>query len=195
MQSDVVFRRGTNVLLRPHEHSEIPLARRGMNDPEVTQYLMRRFPIGEREQEKLFESVSSGKAHDIALAIVTVADNKLIGGIGLHRIDWVHRTAMTGTVIWDKAYWGRGYGTEAKMLLLDVAFNALDLFAIESHVVATNERSLAYGRKCGYEEVGRMPQWVRGQNGERIDEVILMVTQERWRPLWREYMKNCDRSA
>jgi RimJ/RimL family protein N-acetyltransferase len=74
------------------------------------------------------------------------------------------------------------------MLLLDFAFNALDLYAILSKVLGFNGRSLAYGKKCGYEEVGRIQNWIR-KNGTRHDEVLLVVTQERWRPLWDEYSK------
>jgi RimJ/RimL family protein N-acetyltransferase len=124
----------------------------------------------------------------LALAVVTVDGDKLIGSIGLHGIDLINRNATTGTVIGEKEFWGKGYGTEAKMLLLDFAFNALDLYVIQSKVLAFNGRSLAYGKKCGYEEVGRIPGWIR-KNGRRCDEVLLVVTQERWQPLWDKYSK------
>ena len=187
--SDVVFRQGTRVLLRPLERADISTLRRWMNDPEVTQFLMRVFPLMEAEEEKWLDSLA-GKTTDFALGIVEKKEGRLIGTIGLHGINWQHRTATTGTLLGEKAYWGQGYGTEAKMLLLDFAFNALDLYGVLSRVLAFNDRSLAYGRRCGYEEIGRIPQWVLRQNGERCDEVLLMVTQEKWRPLWLEYLKN-----
>ena len=186
--SDVVFRLGTRVLLRPIERADIPTLRRWMNDPEVTQYLLRVFPLMEKEEEEWFDQKHKSQ-NDFVLGIVAVESQKLIGSIGLHNINWQHRTATTGTAIGEKDYWGKGYGTEAKMLLLDFAFNALDLYGILSRVIAHNGRSLAYGRKCGYEEIGRLPQWIRTQDGNRCDEVILYVTQERWRPLWRAYLE------
>jgi RimJ/RimL family protein N-acetyltransferase len=160
-----------------------------MNDPEVTQYLMRVFPLMEKEEEDWIEELPKSK-NGFAFGIVEMEKKKLIGSIGLININWQSRTATTGTALGEKEFWGRGYGTEAKMLLLDFAFNALDLFGVSSRVMAHNERSLAYGRKCGYVEVGRLPQWMRRQNGERCDEVLLVVTQEKWRPLWVEYLKN-----
>ena len=187
--SDVVFRKGERVLLRPLERADIPTLRRWMNDPETTQYLMRVFPLMEKAEEEWVDKLS-GSTTDFGLGIVTVSDNKLIGSIGLHGVDWRHRTAVTGTVIGEKECLGKGYGTEAKMLLLDFAFNALDLYAVLSRVMAHNERSLAYGKKSGYEEVGRIPKWIRRQDGERCDEVLLIATQEKWRPLWAEYLKN-----
>ncbi len=186
--SDIVFRQGSRALLRPLERADIPTLRRWMNDPEITQFLMRTFPLMEKEEEEWIDSLPKSK-NDFALGIVETEGKKLIGSIGLHGINWQQRTATTGTVLGEKEYWGKGYGTEAKMLLLDFAFNALDLYGVLSRVFAYNERSLAYGKKCGYEEVGRLPQWIRRQSGERCDEVLLIVTQEKWRPLWQEYLK------
>jgi RimJ/RimL family protein N-acetyltransferase len=187
--SDIVFRQGTQVLLRPLERGDIPTLRRWMNDPEITQFLTRVFPLMEREEEEWFDNLHKSK-NTVALGIVERKRKKLIGSIGLHGINWEQRTATTGTVLGEKDCWGKGYGTEAKMLLLDLAFNALDLYGVLSHVLAYNERSLAYGKKCGYEEVGRLPHWVRRHNGQRCDEVLLIVTQEKWRPLWGKYLQH-----
>ena len=187
--SDVVFRQGMRVLLRPLERADIPTLRRWMNDPEITQFLMRVFPLMEKEEEEWIDSKHKSQ-NDFVLGIVAAKEKKLIGSIGLSGINWQHRTAITGTVLGEKEYWGKGYGTEAKMLLLDFAFNALDLYGVLSRVLAHNERSLAYGKKCGYEEIGRLPNWIRRQNGERCDEVLLIVTQEKWRPLWQKYLES-----
>ena len=186
--NDVIFREGQTVNLRPIERADAPILRRWMNDPDITQYLMRVFPLMEKGEEEWIDGLS-GSTNNFALAIIAKEKKKLIGTIGLHQVNWRHRTAVTGTVIGEKEYLGKGYGTDAKMLLLDFAFNALDLYAVLSHVMAHNGRSLAYGNKCGYEEVARIPNWLRTNDGDRCDEVILIVTQEKWRPLWKEYVE------
>lgn len=188
MSEVVMFRKGKHVYLRPFIQADAPTLQRWMNDQEVVQYLMRVFPISIREEQEWLDNQGKSK-NDFALAIVTVETNEFIGSIGLHRIDWVNRNAVTGTVLGESAYWGKGYGTEAKMLLLDFAFNALDLQVIVSNVMDYNTRSLSYGKKCGYVEVGRIPKWLRRKNGERCDEVVLAVTQEQWRPLWDKYLQ------
>jgi len=188
MTSRVVFRKGTKVLLRPLEEEDSDAARAGLNDPEVTQFLARVFPLYQKEQRDFIAGLS-GRSNDISLGIVQVESGKLIGSLGLHMINWVNRTAITGTVIWEKACWNKGYATEAKMLLLDLAFNALDLYVVQSRVFAPNGASLSYGKKCGYREVARIPQWGRMKDGTRADEVILTVTQEEWRPLWQKYLE------
>jgi len=188
MSNQVMFRRGEFVYLRPFAKADVPALQVWMNDQDVTQYLMAVFPITEREEYEWVDKQGTNK-NEVVLAIVTVEGDKLIGSIGLHAINWTSRTATTGTYIGDKEYRGKGYGTEAKMLLLDAAFNAYDLYAVLSRVMAHNAPSLAYANKCGYEEIGRIPQWIRRQNGERCDEVLLIVTQEKWRPLWQKYLE------
>lgn len=184
--SDVMWRQGWAILLRPLERADAPVARRGINDPEVTKYLARYLPIGEQEEENFINSPPN-PMNGFTLGIVRREDKKLIGTMGLHNIHWTNRTAITGTMIWEKDCWGKGYATEAKMLLLDAAFNAMDLYAVGSRVFAPNGASLKYAQKCGYREVARIPNWARMKDGTRADEVILLVTQEEWRPLWQTY--------
>lgn len=186
-QSDVVWRQGWSILLRPLERADAPVARKGINDPNVTTYLARYLPVGEKAEEDFINNPPNPMS-GFALGIVRLEDKKLIGTMGFHDIHWTNRTAITGTMIWEQECWGKGYATEAKMLLLDVAFNTMDLFAVQSRVFAPNGASLKYAQKCGYREVARIPEWARMKDGSRADEVILLVTQEEWRPLWQRYV-------
>lgn len=185
--SDIVFRKGTRVMLRPLERADAPTLRRWMNDPQVTEFLIRVLPMMERETEEWIDNLAGSKT-DFVFGITKKKGGKLIGTVGLHNVNMQHRTASTTTAIGEKAYWGKGFGTEAKMLLLDFAFNALDLQTILSYVMTHNDRCLDYNQKCGYEVVGRIPSWLRRQNGERCDVAVLTVTQEKWRPLWKAYV-------
>jgi [ribosomal protein S5]-alanine N-acetyltransferase len=184
--SDIVFRKGKNVLLRPLEEEDIPLILKGINDPEVTEFLKTHAPMSRPAEEEWFKNLHK-RTSDYILAIVLNDDKRYIGNIALNQIRWKDGTAVTGTVIFDKECWGKGYGTEAKMLLLDYAFNTLGLRAVLSRVIERNLRSLKYADKCGYKEVGRIPKWIRGQDGVFRDEVLLVVTAEDWLPLWRKF--------
>ncbi len=184
----IVFRSGIKTYLRPITVDDAPILVRWLNDPEITQYLLRRTPMTEIAERAWIEKLATSNS-DFVFAIMTREDDKHIGNIGLHDVNYLNRTAVTGTLIGNKAFWGKGYGTDAKMLLLDFAFSALDLHAILSKVLDTNGRSLAYADKCGYKEVGRIPKWIHMQDGGRADEVNLVVTRETWLPLWEEYKK------
>ncbi len=186
MSTKIAFRTGTRVYLRPFDTNDVATLQRWMNDVSVTQYLGRGFPVTAREETEWVER--HGKdTKNVVLAIMATDGDQLIGSVRLHNINYIDRTAETGTLIGEKDYWGKGYGTEAKMLLLDFAFHTLGLHSVLSRVLAFNGRSLAYARKCGYEEVGTLPSWVF-RNGERHDLLFLVVTFERWKPLWQEYL-------
>ena len=96
--------------------------------------------------------------------------------------------ATTGALIGDKDYWGKGFGTDAKMILLDYAFNTLGLRKILSAVIDYNKRSLRYSLHCGYKIEGvRKKQIFR--NGRFRDEFMLAVFKKDWLPIWRRYKR------
>ncbi len=178
--------RGPNVTLRPLDReTDLPLLTKWINDPEVNRFLEAWRPMTEADEAKFVDSLN-GSTTDLVFGIVV--RGKLIGVMGLHRINWVDRTAVTGAFIGERSHWGKGYGTEAKMLLLDYAFNRLGLAKINSAVIAYNGRSLAYSLKCGYRKEGvRRSQFFR--EGKRWDEILLGVTKRDWQPYWKEFQK------
>jgi len=190
MQSDaheIQFLKGSRVALRPVLKEDVPSLLRWINDESVTRYLSTYLPMLEADEEAWFDNLKNRKQTDITFSIVTI-DGKLIGTMGLHRIEWKDRVALTGAFIGDKNYWGKGYGTEAKMLLLNYAFNTLNLRKIWSSVLAFNKRSYAYQVKCGYREEGRLLRQ-RYSSGRYWDEIIMGVFKKDWLPLWRKYKR------
>jgi len=143
--------------------------------------------MGEVGQEKWFDRISEPTDTNLVVAICT-HDGTLIGNMGLHRIDLRNRTAITGSMIMAEEHRGKGYGTDAKMLLLAYAFLELDLFKVQSDVVGFNIRSARYSSKCGYIEEGRSRSQVL-LGGERHDLIHLAVFKADWLPLWEAYEK------
>ena len=90
----------------------------------------------------------------LRFAIVRNEDGLLIGANGIENLDLLHRTAETESTIFHPDFRGQGYGTEAKHLLLDYAFDRLGLHMIYSWVSEFNTRSAAALRKQGYREAG-----------------------------------------
>ena len=182
----VVYRKSSRVILRPVLADDVPTILRWINDPEVNQFLGTRMPMMEADEQDWFNNLHTRKPKDFVLAVI--ADSVIIGVMGIHNVDWRSGTATTGAMIGEKAYWNRGYGTEAKMLLLDFAFNTLNLRKIRSSVIEYNTRSYAYSLKCGYTEEGRL----KGQHvshGRCWDEIILAVFRKDWVELWKGFAK------
>lgn len=116
----------------------------------------------------------------VGYVIYDRATSAAIGGLGLRDIDWVTGCAELGIAIYDKRYWGKGYGTEAICLLLDWAFAYLGLHNIMLETYAYNERSLASYRKVGFKEVGRRREAQR-LGDKRYDVVIMDILRTEFR--------------
>ncbi len=182
----VVFLRTKKCFLRPLELTDVPLLTKWVNDPEVTQFLERTMPMMQVAEAKWVESLANSKT-DAVLMIVTNA-GKPIGVMGIHHINHIDGTATTGAFIGEKSYWSKGYGKDAKMVLLNFAFNTLNLRKICSRVYAFNKRSIAYSKGCGYVDDGIQKKHVF-RSGEYHDVVQLAVFKDGWLPFWNKYKK------
>lgn len=183
---DVYFRKSKRVVLRPLLESDYVILMKWINDPEVQQYLGSYLPMMEADEKEWIKSLHGRKATNIVVMIVV--DGKPIGTMGIHSIDYRHGTATTGAMIGEKEYWGKGYGSEAKMLLLEYAFNVLNLRKIYSDVIAFNKRSVRYSLRCGYKIEARLKKHLFSR-GKYRDQVTLSVFKKDWKPYWKQFAK------
>lgn len=108
-----------------------------------------------------------------------------IGSVGLMDIDYVNRSAETGSHFYNPGYRGKGYGSEAKHLLLEYTFNVLGLHMVNSFCYFANTRSAAALRKQGYTERGRVC-WGYPYEGGFGNMLTFDLLAEEWRNLPRE---------
>jgi RimJ/RimL family protein N-acetyltransferase len=172
---------GERVVLRPLEVEDAePIARWSRQETETFfdngRYL--RGPLAfEHWVRKVGEKDPPG---DIEFAIALRDGGELIGENGLYGIDWVHRTAETGTYVYRLEHRGGGYGSEAKHLLLAYAFDRLGLHMVRSYVWSLNTRSAAALRKQGYRDAGRI-RWTGVHAGEFADALVFDLLADEWR--------------
>jgi [ribosomal protein S5]-alanine N-acetyltransferase len=133
-----------------------------MNDPEVTATLKMNLGVSRRQEELFFEQIETRRDRDIVWAIVDL-ENRHIGFIGLHEINWRHRWALGGLVIGERSAWGKGYASDAVRVRSRFAFNELNCHRIEGHTF--NPAMKRVYEKCGYrhEGVARRKFWRDGQ--------------------------------
>jgi RimJ/RimL family protein N-acetyltransferase len=186
-ENHIVFLKGKKTILRPLLERDIPLLLRWVNDPEIRQFITRVFPAMENDEKEWLERLHRHSDKEVVLIMETLGHTP-IGTMGIHGIDWRNRVATTGALIGEKSFWGKGYGTDAKMILLDYALNRLNLRKIMSRVYAFNKRSLAYSLHCGYRIEGRLKESVF-INGRYWDEYILGLFKRWWLPYWEKYRK------
>lgn len=95
-----------------------------------------------------------------------------IGMINLRDVDTVHRTAEFGITIGERSNRGKGYGTEAIQLILDLAFNGLNLHNVWLDTLSLNPSAISAYTRAGFREIGRRREAYR--LGGRTYDVILM---------------------
>lgn len=188
----VIFLEGRKTILRPiNKATDVIPVTRWINDPEVTVFLKAYSPHSEESEKGWFESLDKDK-NNIVLAIEAKIGSdgeiQFIGLMGIHHIDWRLQSATTGAIIGEKEFWGKGFGTDAKMILLDYAFNTLGLRKICSSVIAYNKRSLNYSLHCGYKLEGTFRKH-SFRKGKYWDAYQLGIFKEEWLPIWRHYKK------
>jgi RimJ/RimL family protein N-acetyltransferase len=180
-ENKVVFLQGERLYLRPIEEEDLDRCRRWINDPRVRKFLKQSFPLDRIAERAWHERRSRARPpSEIILAIVLNDGDRHIGNNGIHPIDWLNRRGTSGTMIGEPELWGKGYGYEAKELLLEYAFNTLNLHRIDSGALSTNPRSIACLKKSGYVEEGRARQWIY-RDGQWVDHVLFGILAEEWR--------------
>lgn len=168
---------GERVTLRTLSRADAPKLLRWINDPDTNRFLVRGdFPMGWQDEVDWLDRASRRRDGEICLGI-EVPEAGLVGCIDLSVDSWPDRTGSTGTMIGDPAARGKGYGTEAKMLLLGHAFRRLNLRRVYSKVYSFNEASLRCQKRCGYAEEARLRENIF-RDGKYHDMVFLVATRE-----------------
>jgi RimJ/RimL family protein N-acetyltransferase len=70
-------------------------------------------------------------------------------------LDNINRSCRLGIVIGEKTHWDRGFGAEALHLLLEYAFNILNMNNVNLGTYSFNKRAIACYKKVGFKEIGR----------------------------------------
>lgn len=145
-----------------------------LNDHEVTKGLETGVFPSTKESLLDFVKKISGSKDNIIFAIVDKKTNKHIGNIKLGNINWVHRHGELGILIGDKNAWGKGFGTDACKLLVQYAFEKLNLRKVWLAVFSNNPAAINIYKKIGFEEEGRLKEHVFS-DGQFADKLLMSV--------------------
>ena len=146
----------------------------------------------EAEREFITQSL---KKHNHYFGIIDQETDQAIGRIILFNINSVDRQAMVGIVIGEKNFWGRGIGQDSMSLILDYAFNILNLNNVMLGTFEFNKRSMACYKKVGFKEIGRRRQ-ARIIAGKKYDEIMMDILAEEFQSKFvKQIMEKLDPPA
>ena len=121
---------------------------------------------------------------DLTMGIFDRKTGRLLGGSGLHRIDWARR-------IFEIGYWirspeeGKGYVTEAVQLLTRLAFGPLQANRVEVRMDPRNVRSCQVASRLGFVLEGTLRRCALDREGRpAARHVFALVPEDRTAVAW-----------
>jgi RimJ/RimL family protein N-acetyltransferase len=165
------------------EKDDLPRCVQWLNDPDVRDGLALYFPVSQAFEERWFESALAQEPalQPFAIDATTESAKLPIGITSLHEIDWRNRSAQLGIFIGDKAFWGRGYGTDALRALLRWCFGELNLHRAWLRVYEDNARAIRSYQKVGMKQEGRLRE-DRFHKGRYYDTLVMGVLRAEFEP-------------
>ncbi len=150
-----IFLKGKNIsLCTLSKKSKIEGYTQWINDQQTTLFMgSGRFPLNTADLRDYINSYSNSK-DGMILGIFLKRSSRHIGNITLHQIDWRNMNAEIGVLIGEKKCRGKGYATEAIRLVIDHAFNKLNLRKLYTGMVKDNEASKRAFEKVGFKVEG-----------------------------------------
>jgi RimJ/RimL family protein N-acetyltransferase len=167
---------GQHCYLSPLSHEDAEAHTRWENDLSLA------IPLGDEAYtptslEKMHEQIDGALRNQAnVFSIVALDTDQTVGRCMLTNLDAVNRSAMFGILIGPE-FQNQGYGQEATRLLLDYAFNLLNLNSVMLGVYAFNERAIATYKKVGFREIGRRRQ-ARLIAGKAYDGILMDILAE-----------------
>ncbi len=150
-----IFIKGKNIFLRDLNLNDIKgNYKYWLNDPETNQYNSHgKFPYSISALKKYVERVTN-QNDCIVLAIIELKSSLHIGNISLQSINWLDRNCEIAFLLGDKKYRSKGIMREAGMLLIDHAFNKLNIHRIYCGTSSENIGMQKLALKLGMKKEG-----------------------------------------
>ncbi len=167
------FLSGKVIYLRPWKESDINMLFKGINNSMVRETLFTFRPKSIMElEEEIKRDLTSDKS--ILFTICENSSDEPVGMTAYYRIDSVSRAAVFFLSIYDTSKWGKSYGSEATMLMVDYAFNILNLNRIQLHVASENANAVSIYEKCGFKKEGTLREAMY-HNNRYIDFYVMGI--------------------
>jgi len=151
---------------------------RWMNDRAVTDTPgMRPGRLSREEVRRYLEAAAASSDSFVEWAIEDLKTGAHIGGCTIRGFNHVARSAELGIVIGEAEYRGRGYGTDAVRLLVQIGFEQYNLNRIWLTANAGNAAGIRAYEKAGLVREGLMRQY-GFINGSYYDAVIMAILRD-----------------
>ena len=179
---------GELVRLRPLESADLDDIMKFYNTLELRKFLGPPIVRSRRYMEQWLYKVSiwnPWKDGHLYLAVEEKESGEFLGLAKIEDVTLPHNRAEVGISIYNPEKRGKGYGTDAMILLLRIGFYILGLNSIYLDTMEDNERSIQVYEKIGFKRVGllRETEYIDGAHKGLLIMDILKAEFEKKYPL------------
>jgi len=177
-----ILLQGRQVRLEPLERRHLPALVAAAQEAEIFQFFLTP-PLGdEGEMAKWLEDRREGQAAgtEVAWATVRVNDNRLVGATTFLDIRRAHRGLEIGNTWLARAAQRTPINTEAKLLQLTHAFEALGAWRVQLKTDERNARSRAAILRLGCTFEGILRKYQARYDGYVRNTALYSLTAEDW---------------
>lgn len=149
------------IYLRSLQMSDAQISYQWRNNPEIWKL------TGSKPDQHITSEMETAwlagvlqRTTDKRFAICLKETNQYIGNIHLENIE-LSQAQYGGLFIGEPSYWSKGIGTQASALLIDYAFETLQVEKLYGFVRKEHSASRRMLEKCGFDAVEQSAAWVK----------------------------------
>ncbi len=119
-------------------------------------------------------------SNQFSFIVRNIKNQKIVGSTRFYEILFDHKRLSIGFTWYTPEMWGTGINLDCKLLLLNYAFNELQINRVEFYIDSRNERSRFAVKKIGAVEEGILRQHIVLDDGYIRDTVIYSILKNEW---------------
>lgn len=170
---------GKKVYLSPINIEDYEIYTKWMNDFKVTDGIGASARIYSLEKEKEHLN-NKALSKDYTFSIVSLEKDELLGTCSLMDVDTIKGIATIGIMIGEEENRCKGYGSDALKLLIEYAFDYLNLHNVMLVVYSFNEVAINAYKKVGFKEFGRRHEALL-LKGKYYDDIYMEILESDYR--------------
>jgi len=170
------------VQLRPLTVLDIPvLLPFSEQEPELWNYSLIK-AANEKELINYVNLALEGRKHkrEYAFVVYDKIQQKIAGSTRFYDVNLNNKSLQLGFTWYGKAFQGTGMNKQCKLLLLDFAFDFMQMERVEFRADNQNKRSIAAMKRIGCVEEGVLRSNFIKPNGERRSSIVLSILKSEW---------------
>ncbi len=149
-------------------------------EKEIWKYAPHPYDQPEIFEEKWLDKAFAQMQKNERQCFTIFADNKVIGSSSFYEIDLKNKKTNLGYTWFHPSVWGSKMNALSKLILLEYAFETLELNRVGFSIDSLNERSCHAVKKIGIKYEGTLRNDLILHNGRVRDSVIFSVIRNEW---------------